>query len=315
MSKYTYTRKNKGDSLIAFPSSFTVIDLETTGLSTACDDIIELAAIKVSEGEVVETFQSFVNTGYELPEFIIELTGITNDMIKDAPSIEGILPSFIDFLEDSILVGHNINFDINFLYDNIENINGNTVSNDFVDTLRLCRRLYKELEHHRLIDMVEYLNITPDKMHRSLSDCYTCLDVFNACQKEAIEQFGSEEEFVLSTKKKKRNNQNRSDINSILPQNDDIDISNPLYKKVCVFTGTLEKMKRADAMQIVFNLGGVLGKSVTKQTNYLILGNNDYCPLIKEGKSNKQKKAESYKLKGFDIEIIPEQTFYEMIEI
>ena len=76
---------------------------------------------------------------------------------------------------------------------------------------------------------------------------------------------------------------------------------------------TLEKMARKDAMQIVVDLGGLVGNSVTKKTNYLILGNNDYCSSIKGGKSSKQKKAESLKLAGNDIEIISENVFYDMI--
>lgn len=83
---------------------------------------------------------------------------------------------------------------------------------------------------------------------------------------------------------------------------------------MCVFTGTLERMTRKEVMQIVVDLGGINGNSVTAKTNYLILGNNDYCPLIKDGKSNKQKKAEELKLKGKDIEILTENVFYDMIE-
>ena len=93
----------------------------------------------------------------------------------------------------------------------------------------------------------------------------------------------------------------------------EFDETHPLYGKLCVFTGTLEKMQRKDAMQIVVDLGGQVGNSVTKKTNFLILGNNDYCPLIKDGKSSKQKKAETLKLAGNDIEIISEDVFYDMI--
>jgi len=75
----------------------------------------------------------------------------------------------------------------------------------------------------------------------------------------------------------------------------------------------LEKMQRKEAMQLVVDLGGHVGDSVTKKTNYLILGNNDYCPTIKEGKSSKQKKAETLKLSGQDIEIISEDVFYDLV--
>ena len=82
----------------------------------------------------------------------------------------------------------------------------------------------------------------------------------------------------------------------------------------CVFTGTLEKMTRREAMQAVVDVGGSVGDNVTKDTNFLILGNNDYCKTIKDGKSTKQKKAEALMLKGNDIAIIPENVFYEMLE-
>ena len=74
-------------------------------------------------------------------------------------------------------------------------------------------------------------------------------------------------------------------------------------------------MPRKEAMQLVANLGGINGDSVTKKTNYLILGNNDYCKAIRDGKSNKQKKAEKLKLEGHDIEILPETVFYELLEL
>ena len=82
---------------------------------------------------------------------------------------------------------------------------------------------------------------------------------------------------------------------------------------MCVFTGTLEKMSRKDAMQLVVDFGGSVGDNVTKKTNYLILGNNDFCQSIKDGKSNKQKKAEDLILKGHDIEILSENVFYDLV--
>ena len=103
------------------------------------------------------------------------------------------------------------------------------------------------------------------------------------------------------------------DLSKLVADNNDFDETHPLYKKVCVFTGTLEKYTRQEAAQIVVNFGGLCGNSVTRKTNFLILGNNDYVSTIKNGKSSKQIKAEEYKLKGQDIEIISESLFYDMI--
>jgi len=95
---------------------------------------------------------------------------------------------------------------------------------------------------------------------------------------------------------------------------DEIDKTHPLYGKKVVFTGALVRFKRAAAMQLVANLGGTNQNSVTKETDFLVLGNNDYCRTIKDGKSSKQKKAEEYMFTGTGISIMDEQTFYDMIE-
>ena len=104
------------------------------------------------------------------------------------------------------------------------------------------------------------------------------------------------------------------DVSKITSENDSFDETHPLYRKRCVFTGALERMSRLDAAQLVANVGGIPENNVTKKTNYLILGNNDYNPILRGAKSGKQKKAEEYKLSGCDIEIIPESVFYEMLE-
>ena len=88
----------------------------------------------------------------------------------------------------------------------------------------------------------------------------------------------------------------------------------PLYGRVVVFTGALEKMTRKEAMQLVADLGGINADSVTKKTNFLVLGNNDLCSSIKDGKSSKHKKAEKYILGGADLSIIPENVFYDMLD-
>lgn len=304
-------RPFKGSSIIDFPKKYVVLDLETTGLSPEFDSIIEIGAIKVEDNIITDTFQQLVNPGFMISDFIQKLTGITNEMLVSQPSMSEVLPDVEKFIENNIIVGHNVNFDINFLYDNFEYYMNKPFTNGFIDTMRISRKVLPGLDHYRLIDIVYELGIEGSEFHRALSDCeytYKCYETMKAL----IEvDFGGQDQF----KKQFRNNYyKRLDLTALKSSTESFDSSHPLFNKVCVFTGTLEKYSRQEAAQIVVNSGGTCGNTVTKKTNFLILGNNSYCSSIKDGKSSKQKKAEEYKLKGQDIEVIPENVFYEMIE-
>lgn len=310
------SRDLKGKSLIAFPNSFTVIDLETTGLSPAWDSIIEVAAVKVRNNKIIDQFSSLVNTssGIRLDKSITERTGITQEMVNNAPLINSILPKYLTFLEADILIGHNVNFDINFLYDNSMEYMGIPLTNNFVDTLRLSRRIHPEFSHHRLSDLAERYEIDYSGAHRALIDCRITFECFNKIQKDILDKFSSLDEFTSSiTRASHSRVLNKVRAKDITASQKSFDFSHPFYNKTCVFTGVLERMKRKDAMQLVADVGGINSDSVTRKTNFLILGNNDYCASLKDGKSNKHKKAEKLKSEGYDIEIIPENVFYDII--
>lgn len=300
-------REYKGKSRIMIPDNFTVIDIETTGLSPEWDEIIELSAIKVSNSKIIDTYTSLVKPNDEIDAFITELSGITNEMLQDAPSISQILPAYLDFIGDDIVLGHNVNFDINFIYDNVENILSKHFSNDFIDTMRFFRKLHPEQSHHTLQYLSSFYEINVEQSHRALDDCKTTLSGFLKMCDEVNEQYDSVNDFKKTFSK---TGLKASDIST---SKDSFDEESPIFGKVFCFTGVLERMPRKDAMQIVVDCGGINGDNVTKNTNYLVLGNNDYCSLIKDGKSNKQKKAEKLKLSGQDIEIIPEDVFYDML--
>lgn len=306
----TTERKEKGKNIIDFPKDYVVIDIETTGLSADYDSIIELAALKVVNNEISETFSSLVNPRFKIDPFITELTGITNEMLKSAETIKKVLPKFIDFIGDSKIVGHNVNFDINFIYDNCIEVMNKPLRNDFIDTMRIARKVLRELPHHRLSDLASYYNVSYEGAHRALTDCKITQDCFQKLQETILTKFESLDDFVKYATTKKRYPINIDEIKS---EKENFDETHPLFGKHCCFTGTLERMVRKDAMQIVVDFGGILDKSVTNDTNFLILGNNDYRTTLEGGKSAKHKKAEQLKLKGNDIEIIPESVFYEMI--
>lgn len=297
-------RKDKGRSLLALPNTYTVVDLETTGLDPQWNDIIEFGAMHVENGIVLDRYTALVNPGYKIDDFITELTGITNEMLASAPVVADVLSEFLDFVGTSVVVGHNVNFDINFIYDTCTRVLNKSFSNDFIDTMRLSRRLFPQEHHHRLCDLLQRFGIGDAVEHRALADveqtnrCYLCM-------KRHMEENSITAESLLPTKK-------GFSAKDIQASTNDFDDTSPVYKKVFVFTGALERMIRKEAMQLVVDRGGLCGDGVNKKTNFLVLGNNDYCSTIKDGKSTKQKKAEQLKLSGFDIEIVSENVFYDM---
>src|SRR5262249_21157693 len=94
---------------------FVVLDTETTGLRPGPDRVIEVAAVRVRNGEIVDSFQSLINPGRPLPPFIVRFTGISQDMLQDAPMAREVMPDLLQFIDGAILVGHNLGFDLNFL--------------------------------------------------------------------------------------------------------------------------------------------------------------------------------------------------------
>lgn len=305
------TKRNKGKSLLTFPDNYCVIDIETTGLDPNFDEIIELAAIRISNNQIVDTFQSLVKPLAEIDEFIEQLTGITNSMVADAPKIEEILPDFLSFVGNSVLVGHNINFDINFIYDYALQFD-KIFSNDFIDTMRLSKKIYPQLAHHRLIDMIALLQIPVATKHRALADCESTYGVLEALRLKVIAEYNSIENFVATTASKRHcvYGVRARDVKSIRTVFDE---TNPLFGKLCVFTGTL-KFPRSQAMQYVVDFGGKNGDNLTKDTNFLIVGDYEKCVGVKGNKTGKMKKAESYRLKGCDIQVLSEDAFYDIIE-
>lgn len=181
-------RSEKGNSLLFFPSSFVVFDIETTGLNPGFNEIIEIGAVKVINDEVVDTFQVLIKPTNEISPFITNLTGITNEMVEGASRIEEILPDFVEFIQDLVLVGHNVNFDINFIYDNLVRLGYPPLKNDFVDTLRVARKYLPILRNHRLGDLAEYYMIDTKGSHRALKDVEMTLAVFYRLKDKALKQ-------------------------------------------------------------------------------------------------------------------------------
>ncbi len=302
-------RPFKGASLTEFPTDFTVVDLETTGLEPYSDDIIEVSALRVRDGSVVDTYSSLVKSRHPLDEFIIELTGITNEMLADAPSIREVLPRFIDFIADDIIVAHNANFDVNFLYDHYDKEFSKPFPNSFVDTYRIGRRLIHDSKHHRLTDLCEYFNITKETDHRALADSQACFELF--CK---LRDYAKENNIDVALARPRYVPRGGSQRAIPLEQNKEINTAHPFYMKTVVITGELKRFMRAAARTSVENVGGLTSESVTKKTDFLVLGDYSKVRSIKDGKSLKLKRAEELILQGYDLQILSEDVFIEMLE-
>ena len=158
-------------------TEYCVLDIETTGLSYRTEKITELGAIKIKNGEVIDTFECFVNPEKPIPQKVVEVTHITDDMVKDARTIKEILPEFLEFMGDSVLVAHNADFDIGFLKHNAEKL-GYKLDNTYIDTLRLAKDLFPDYKRYKLGIIADKLGIVVEVAHRALDDVKTLVEVF-----------------------------------------------------------------------------------------------------------------------------------------
>ncbi|WP_124064894.1 exonuclease domain-containing protein [Clostridium sp. E02] len=161
-----------GRRLEQYADNYVVFDLETTGVSSKEDFIIEISAVKVKNHVVMDQFTTLVNPGMHIPAGATKVNGITDDMAIKAPNLRNVLPEFLSFIEGEILVGHNIqSFDLKFLSRAAEELLGLEVPNDYVDTLYMARTVLPMLRRHRLTDLSQYFNVPTDGAHRALNDC------------------------------------------------------------------------------------------------------------------------------------------------
>src|SRR5690606_30793652 len=149
--------------------TFVVFDLETTGLSAVYDTIIELAAVKIKGGNIIDKFERFANPHHPLSATTIDLTGITDDMVRNAPEVEEVIREYHEWAGDHIMVAHNASFDMGFLYVAYKKY-GIDKKHATIDTLELARMLHPELKNHRLNTLAKKFGIELTQHHRAIYD-------------------------------------------------------------------------------------------------------------------------------------------------
>ena len=164
-------------------ATYCVLDLETTGISITTEKITEVGIMKVKNGEVIDEFEIFVNPEKPIPQRVVEVTNITDEMVKDAETIDKVFPKVLEFVGDSIIVAHNASFDVGFLKHNAKLL-GYEFNNTYIDTLPLAKDLFPDLKKYKLGKIADSLGIEVDVAHRALADVDTTVKVFNVMLKK-----------------------------------------------------------------------------------------------------------------------------------
>lgn len=177
----------KSPKKISLDDTYVAFDLETTGLSCSNDCIIEIGAVKIKDGHESEYFNCFVNPGIPIPYKIVELTGINDEMVKDADSNEVALRKFKEFVGDSVLCAHNANFDVSFIKISGAKI-GIEFNNPVLDTIPLSQYMFPELKRFKLNTVCKHLNIVLENHHRAVDDASAAAKIMLRCFKDLKEK-------------------------------------------------------------------------------------------------------------------------------
>lgn len=283
-------------------NDYVVIDLETTGLSSF-DCIIEVAAMKIKNNQAIAKFESLVKPFRTINSFIENLTGITNDMVSTAPNIQNVLGDLCNFIGDSVVIAHNANFDISFITGKLSiHLPDRSFTNDYIDTMRLSRRVFHTEKRHRLKDLVQRFELNQTISHRAMADCEITNECYQIIKNSAIKNN------VDITKKP-----SQWTLGELRSTTKSFNEDHPFYEKTIAFTGAMQ-LSRKEAMQSILNVGGIASNNISRNTDFLVLGDFDYRKFRDGIKSNKLKLAEDLILQGYDLSIIPEKLFHEIMQ-
>lgn len=293
--------RGKGQEWPDFIADYTLLDIETTGLNPYRDHVTELGAIKVRNNEIVDQFSKLVvyPRSNKVPAFITKLNGITEELLlaKGVPVKEA-MTKFRQFIGDDIIVGYNVNFDLNFLYDLAKKFKLPELNNDYVDVLRLAR-VYYPFQHNRLLDCMQRAGIAEVEQHHGLDDSIDTKKVYDDFRKN----------FTDNLLLKARNKIKNIDLLEAELEAWELGFRNPVNNKTVVFAEGIN-MDIAEAALMVNNMGGKAQTKVTPDADYLIMADNDFF-----NKNNKNwQKAQEFNKAGSKIKRLSESYFLNMLD-
>lgn len=278
---------------------YVVIDVETTGLNSEDNSIVEVACLKIRDNKIMEEYSQLIDPCRPIPKDASDISGITDEMVKGQPCFDMIGQDVLDFIGKDILVGHNILFDVRFLEKEL----GESLPNATLDTYRVAKAINVDSCDFKLKTLCKHLNISEEQDHRALSDAILTHKLLERLFEEAA---NSGLTITITLNSEASNVKHRQisikDLKPLQPPRNDTQLSG----KRVVFTGDVPGMYRKRAMIKVLEAGGSVGEILSKKTDYLVVGLNPGNLKIE--------KAKELKANGQDINIIEASQFIEMLE-
>jgi DNA polymerase-3 subunit epsilon len=190
-----HSKKRAINNIVELPfdkAEYSVFDFETTGTSARMDKVIEIGIVKVKNGKIVDTFQSYINPGRQIPYYITQITGITNEDVNDAPYFDELFNTIIEFFGTSVIVAHNLNFDLSFLRKECSEASKEFPFNPAICTVRLAKRVYPQFTSRSLGNLTKTLKIKHRDVHRGLGDASATAKILIKMFKQLREDFDIE---------------------------------------------------------------------------------------------------------------------------
>ncbi len=262
-------------------TTYCVLDLETTGFSAVTEKITEIGVMKVKDGVVVDEFSCFVNPEKPIPTRVTEVTNITDDMVRDAETIDIVFPKLLDFIKDSVLVAHNAEFDMGFLRHNAK-VLGYNFDFTYLDTLALAKDLFPEYNSYKLGRIAKSLGIKVDVAHRALDDVGTTVKVFNVMldmlNKRGVETLEEINNFEADFEAKKNEYKKLNTYHAIILAKDYTGLKN-LYRLVSYshLDYFYKKPRILESLFEKYSQGLILGSACSEGELYqsILLGKSD----------------------------------------
>ena len=293
--------RGKGQEWPDFISDYTMLDIETTGLNPYRDHVTELGAVKVRANKVVDEFSQLVvyPRSNHVPSFITKLNGITEELLlKEGKPVKEAMTAFRKFIGDDIIIGYNVNFDLNFLYDLARKFHLPELSNNYVDVLRLARVYYPQ-QHNRLLDCIQRAGIAQVEQHHGLEDSLDTKKVYDDFHRHFTPELLQEAQGKLK--------------NIDLLQEElevwELGFRNPVNNKKIAFAPEVE-ISGTEAAQMVNNMNGIAQTGVKADTDYLIMSDDGFF-----SKNNPETlKAREFNHAGSKIKRLSESYFLNMLD-